>query len=126
MFTAITGGQDPNPWVAVPLVVGGVAEATSGLIYGSGAILGSAEAMAMGVAAGTFFGGATAAIGFGVASARSFERGDTAGGVVNLLGAVGGALLIASLFTPVGWVALAGVGLVALAAGFNLGRWLRD
>jgi hypothetical protein len=35
-------------------------------------------------------------------------------------------LLIASLFTPVGWVALAGVGLVALAAGFNLGRWLSN
>jgi RHS repeat-associated protein len=126
MFTAISGAQDPNPAVAVPLVLGGVAEATSGIIYGAGAILGSAESMAIGVAGGTFFGGATAAIGFGVASARSFERGDTAGGIVNALGAVGGVLLIASLFTPVGWVGLAGVGLVALAAGFNLGRWLRD
>lgn len=124
MFTAITGGQDPNPGVAVPLVLWGVGEATSGIIYGSGAILGSAESMAIGAAGGTLFGGATAAIGFGVASGRSFERGDTTGGVVNALGAVGGILLIASLFTPVGWVGLAGVGLVALAAGFNLGRWL--
>ena len=126
MFTAITGGQDPNPGVAIPLVLAGVGEATSGIIYGSGAILGSAESMAIGAAGGTLFGGAAAAIGFGVASARSFERGDTAGGVVNALGAVGGVLLIASLFTPVGWVGLAGVGLVALAAGFNLGRWLGD
>lgn len=112
--------------MAAPLVLGGVGEATSGIIYGSGAILGSTEAMAIGAAAGTFFGGATAAIGFGVASARSFRSGDTAGGVVNLLGAVGGALLIVSLFTPVGWVGLAGVGLVALAAGFNLGRWFSN
>jgi hypothetical protein len=126
MFTAISGGQDPDQRVAIPLVLGGVAEATSGIIYGSGAILGSADAMIIGAAGGTFFGGATAAIGFGVASARSFESGDTTGGVVNALGAVGGALLIASLFTPVGWVALAGVGLVSLAAGFNLGRWLSD
>lgn len=126
MFTAITGGQDPNPGVAVPLVLGGVGEATSGIMYAAGAFGGSAECMAIGAAGGTLFGGATAAIGFGVASARSFERGDTAGGVVNALGAVGGVLLIASLFTPVGWVALAGVGLVALAAGFNLGRWLSD
>lgn len=126
MFTAISGGQDPNPGVGLPLVLGGVGEATSGIIYGSGAILGSAEAMAIGAAGGTFLGGATAAIGFGVASARSFERGDTAGGVVNALGAIGGVLLIASLFTPVGWVGLAGVGLVALAAGFNLGRWFSN
>ncbi len=125
MFTAISGGQDPNLAVAVPLALGGVGEATSGIIYGAGAILGSAESMAIGAAGGTLFGGATAALGFGVASARAFERGDTAGGVVNALGAVGGALLIASLFTPVGWVALAGVGLVALAAGFNLGRWFK-
>ncbi|MFC0200714.1 SpvB/TcaC N-terminal domain-containing protein [Paracoccus rhizosphaerae] len=126
MFTAISGGQDPEPGVAIPLVLGGVAEATSGIMYGSGAILGSAEAMAIGAAGGTFFGGATAAIGFGVASSRSFQRGDTVGGVVNALGAIGGLLMIASLFTPVGWVALAGVGLVALAAGFNLGRWLSN
>jgi RHS repeat-associated protein len=126
MFTAISGGQDPDQRVAIPLVLGGVAEATSGIIYGSGALLGSADAMIIGAAGGTFFGGATAAIGFGVASARSFESGDTTGGVVNALGAVGGVLLIASLFTPVGWVALAGVGLVSLAAGFNLGRWLSD
>ncbi|MEV8369061.1 SpvB/TcaC N-terminal domain-containing protein [Microbacterium sp. NPDC064584] len=126
MFTAITGGQDPNPWVAIPLVLGGVAEATSGIMYGSGAILGSAEAMAIGAAGGTLFAGATAAIGFGVASARSFERGDNVGGVVNGLGALGGVLLVASLFTPVGWVGLLGVGLVGLAAGFNIGRWLQS
>ncbi|MBS0299124.1 MAG: VCBS repeat-containing protein [Proteobacteria bacterium] len=57
MFTAITGGQDPNPGVAIPLVLGGVGEATSGIIYGSGAILGSAESMAIGAAGGTLFGG---------------------------------------------------------------------
>lgn len=124
MFTAISGGQDPNPLVAIPLVLAGVGEATSGIIYGSGAILGSAESMVIGAAGGTAFAGAGAAIGFGVASARSFSRGDNVGGVVNALGAIGGILLIASLFTPVGWVGLAGIGLVALAGGFNLGRWL--
>ena len=126
MFTAISGGQDPNPGVGIPLVILGVGEATSGIIYGSGAILGAEGAMAIGTAAGTAFGGTAAAIGFGVASVRSFERGDTAGGVVNALGAVGGALLIASLFTPVGWVGLLGIGLVGIAAGFNLGRWLSN
>lgn len=124
MFTAITGGQDPNPLVAIPLVLAGVGEATSGIIYGSGAILASSESMVIGAAGGTAFGGAAAAIGFGVASYRSFDQGDNVGGVVNALGAIGGVLLIASLFTPVGWVGLAGVGLVALAGGFNLGRWL--
>jgi hypothetical protein len=125
LFTALSGSRDRNPAVGFSLALGGVGEATSGIIYGAGAILGSVEAMAVGAAAGTLFGGATAAIGFGVSSARSFKQGDTAGGVVNALGAVGGVLLVASLFTPVGWVALAGAGLVGLAAGFNLGRWLR-
>lgn len=124
MFTAISGGQDPNPLVAVPSVLAGVGEATSGIIYGSGAILGATEAMAIGTAGSTFFGGAGAMIGFGVASSRAFEQGDTVGGFANLAGAVGGALLIASLFTPVGWVGVAGVALVAFAAGFNVGRWL--
>jgi hypothetical protein len=31
--------------------------------------------------------------------------------------------MIASLFTPVGWVGLLGVGLVAFASGFNIGKW---
>lgn len=126
MFTAITGGQDPNPAVAIPLVLSGVGEATSGIIFGAGAYLGAAEAMSIGSAGATFFGGAGAAIGFGVASARSFERGDNVGGVVNALGAIGGLLLIASLFTPVGWVGLLGLGLVAFASGFNIGRWLAN
>lgn len=76
------------------------------------------------MSAGTALGGAGAAVGFGILAARSYERGDTAGVIMNGLGAVGGILLIASLFTPVGWVGLLGVGLVALAGGFNLGRWL--
>lgn len=126
MFTAITGGQDPNPAVAISLVLSGVGEAASGIAFGSGAILGATEAMAIGAAGGTFFGGAGAAIGFGAASIRSFSRGDIAGGVVNALGAVGGVLMIASLFTPIGWIGLLGLGLAAFAAGFNLGRWLRD
>ncbi|WP_448544492.1 SpvB/TcaC N-terminal domain-containing protein [Roseiflexus sp.] len=126
MFTAITGARDPNPGVAVPLVIGGVAEATSGIMYAAGAVGGSTEAMAIGTAGGVFFGGATAAFGFGVASARSFERGDTVGGVVNALGAVGGVLMVVSLFTPLGWVAAAGTGLVLLAAVLNLARWFSD
>jgi RHS repeat-associated protein len=126
MFTAITGGQDPNPAVAIPLVLSGVGEATSGIIYGSGAILGDTALMGIGATGATAFGGAGAMVGFGVASYRSFNRGDTTGGVVNALGAIGGALMIASLFTPVGWVGLLGVGLVAFAGGFNLGRWLSD
>jgi hypothetical protein len=124
MFTAVMGGRDPNPAVAIPLVIAGVGEATSGIIYGSGAILGATEAMTIGTAGATFFGGAAAAIGFGVASARAFEAGDTLGGSVNLLGAIGGVLMILSLFTPVGWVGLLGIGLVAFASGFNIGRWL--
>jgi len=126
MYTAITGGQDPNLAVSMSLVLSGVGEATSGIIYGSGALLGSAEAMGIGMAGGTLFGGAGAAVGFGVASVRSFERGDIAGGIVNALGAIGGALMIASLFTPIGWVGLLGLGLVAFAAGFNLGRWFSE
>jgi len=123
MFTAIMGGQDPNPFVAIPLVLAGVGEATSGIIYGSGALLGDAGAMAIGSAGATALGGIGAAIGFGVASARAFKEGDVAGGVMNGLGAIGGILLFLSLFTPVGWVGLLGIGLIGLAAGFNLGRW---
>jgi RHS repeat-associated protein len=123
MFAAIAGASDPNAAVAVTSIILGVGEATSGIIYASGAILASTEAMAIGTAGTTAFGGAAAAVGFGVASYRSFERGDALGGVANAAGALGGALLVASLFTPVGWVALVGLGLVALAAGFNLGRW---
>jgi hypothetical protein len=124
LFAAIVGGQDPNPGVAVPTVLAGVGEATSGIIWGSGAIVGATEAMAIGSAGATFFGGAGAAIGFGTAAVRAGRRGDTAGAVVNALGAIGGLLMIASLFTPVGWVGLLGIGLVALASGFNIGRWL--
>jgi hypothetical protein len=123
MFQAIVGGQDPNIGVAVGSILAGVGETTSGIIYGSGAILGATEAMAIGSAGATFFGGAGAAIGFGSAAVRSAQRGDTAGAIVNALGAIGGLLMIASLFTPVGWVGLLGVGLVALASGFNIGRW---
>ncbi len=85
------------------LAVGGVGEATAGIIYGSGAILGSAEAMTIGAAAGTAFGGATAAIGFGVGSARAFQQGDTAGRN-RQRGWERWAefLLVASLFTPAG------------------------
>ena len=124
MFTALSGGLDRNPAVAIPLVLSGVGEATSGIMYGSGAILGSAEAMAIGSIGATAFGGAGAAIAFGVAASRSFGRGDTAGGIVNTMGAVGGVLMLASLATPVGWVGLVGIGLVAFASGFNVGRWL--
>ena len=124
LFSAVTGGQDPNPWVATSLVIAGVGEATSGLIYGSGAILGATEAMAIGTAGVTAFGGAGAAIGFGTQSYRKFRAGDTTGGVVNALGALGGLLMIASLFTPVGWVGLLGVGLVGFASGYNFAEWL--
>jgi hypothetical protein len=124
LFTAITGGRDPNPAVAIPLVLSGVGEATAGIMFAAGAYGGATAAMTIGSAGMTLFGGAGAAVGFGVASARAFERGDTAGGVVNALGALGGVLMVASLFTPVGWVGLLGLGLVALATGFNIGRWL--
>jgi hypothetical protein len=124
MFQALVGGQDPNPGVAMGAVIAGVGETTSGIIYGSGAVLGATEAMEIGSAGATLLGGAGAAIGFGAAAVRSAERGDTAGAVVNALGAIGGVLMIASLFTPVGWVGLLGIGLVALASGFNIGRWL--
>jgi RHS repeat-associated protein len=124
MFTALSTAHESNPAVQVPLIMTGVSEATAGIIYGSGAILGATEAMAIGSAGMTLFGGAGAAIGFGVASERAFARGDNLGGTVNALGALGGVLMVASLFTPVGWIGLAGVGLVALATGFNIGRWL--
>jgi RHS repeat-associated protein len=123
LFTAIMGGQDPNPAVGFPLVLFGVGEATSGIIYGGGAILGSTEAMVIGAAGATAFAGAAAALGFGAASYRAFGSGDNLGGAVYLLGAVGGLLMILSLFTPVGWLGLLGLGLVALASGFSLGRW---
>jgi RHS repeat-associated protein len=126
MFTAVTGGRDPNPFVGFPLILTGVGEATSGIIYGSAAVLGAVEAMSIGSAGMTLFGGAGAAIGFGVASERAFEKGDTTAGVVDALGALGGVLMVASLFTPVGWVGLAGIGLVAFASGFNIGRWLAE
>ncbi len=76
------------------------------------------------MSAGIALGGAGAALGFGILAKRAYDRGDTAGVIMNGLGVLGGILLVASLFTPVGWVGLLGVGLVALAGGFNLGRWL--
>ncbi|MEH0433829.1 SpvB/TcaC N-terminal domain-containing protein [Streptomyces stelliscabiei] len=124
MFQALVGGQDPNAGVAIGSVLAGVGETTSGIIYASGALVGATGAMTIGAAGATFFGGAGAAIGFGAASVRAAEQGDTVGALVNGLGAVGGLLLIASLFTPVGWVGLLGLGLVAFASGFNIGRWL--
>ena len=124
LFSAISGAQDPNALLRVTLSLSGVGEATSAIMYGAGAYGASTTAMAIGTAGMTLFGGVGAAVGFGTASARSFAAGDKLSGVVNGLGAIGGVLLVASLFTPVGWVATAGVVLVALAAGYNIGNWL--
>lgn len=82
----------------------------------------SVSAMSAGIA----LGGAGAALGFGILATRAYENHDTAGVIMNGLGVLGGILLVASLFTPVGWVGLAGVALVGLAGGFNLGRWLSN
>ena len=93
----------------------------------AGAYIGDTFAMGIGTVGMTLFGGAGALFGFGMASIRSFRSGDTAAGIVNGLGALGGALLIASLFTPVGWAGLAmlaGVTLIGVAGGFSLARWL--
>lgn len=89
-------------------------------IAAPGATVAGVSAMSAGLAVG----GIGIAVASGVSSYRAFQRGDTAGGVVGLVGVAAGLAITigviagAPLLLAAGIVAAIGVGL------FHLGRWL--
>lgn len=126
MFSAVQADSYDNPAVSLGVVVTGVGEATSGIIYGSGAVLGSTESMVLGSTGMRLFGGAGLAISSAAQLPQNIEEGDTAMIISNSAGVLGGGLMVAAALGPAGWAALgivgAGLGLVAL--GGHIGRWL--
>jgi RHS repeat-associated protein len=126
LWSATHAQQYNNVGVQIGVTVAGVGEATGGIIYGSGAILGATDAMAIGAGMMRFGGGAGAAIASTYMAVEEFKAGDNVAGVVDSLGAVGGVLMVCAALGPAGWAVAGtiGLGLLAFSAGFHIGRWL--
>ena len=124
LYSTLNAGSYDDPVAGTTVAVTGVMEATSGLTYGSGAILGAEGAMKIGAFGMRAFGGAGLFAASLAQLPSDIERGDTAMIISNTAGMIGGLLMIAAAFGPVGWGLIGTAGLVfgAIALGGQLGR----
>jgi RHS repeat-associated protein len=103
----------------LPVAFLGINEATSGLLYLGGAILGSTAAMRLGTIGMRAFGGAGLMVSSLAQLPGDLQREDVPMIISNTAGLFGGALMLAAAFGPAGWTVLGGYG---LALGlFSLG-----
>lgn len=128
LYSAISGGQSNNPFVAVGSVTAGVTEATGGIMYAAGAYGASGLAMTIGSRV-AIVGGGVGAIIAGVARLPGdYKANDKPAIAADLLSIVGGVAMIAALVItgPIGVViGFVGLAMVATSTGFHFGRWLR-
>lgn len=125
LWAAIHADRFDNPVVGATVATAGVGEATSGIVYGSGALLGSADVMTIGAAGARLLGGVGLLVASGAQLPGDIQRQDTAMLISNSAGVVGGALMIAAALGPAGWAAagIVGIGFGLVALGGHLGRW---
>jgi hypothetical protein len=108
-----------------PMAVGdGLSTVGGGLeVYaiasGGGTVLGVSA-----VSAGLVLGGAGIAIGSGISAYRSFQKGDTAGGIAGVVGVLAGLAIIAGVVFGAPLVLAAGLIGAACVGLFHLARWI--
>jgi RHS repeat-associated protein len=124
LFSTINAAQYDDKTMQVATVIAGITEATAGSIYISAQIMGLTELAKVGTRLGLGAGGFGLAIASAYQLPKNIREQDHVMTAANTIGTIGGILMIAACFSPIGWGAAGVMGLTlgAISLVGHIGR----